>query len=317
MCRLAFSYVVVMQEKASDNSTVIKVVLVAAAIAVLYWTVLAKLGIDWWTDENYSHGLFVPLVVGWMVWSERAAISANLSRPATIIGLLGMVFAILMLTAGSLAAELFTQRISLVVIIAAVIVYFGGLRVIKPLVAPFLILLLAIPIPQILFNQIAFPLQLLASRLAVWGIRLFDVPTLRKGNVIEILPQGATQSILLEVVEACSGIRSLMTLVTLALVLGFLTKSNTEKARASLASMELGDLIRTLILMMAAVPIAVITNGVRVAATGIGTYYYGRQAVQGAVHDASGWLVYVGALILLLALNYLLTKFIGKGGKIK
>src|SRR5205085_12491603 len=130
----------------------------------------------------------------------------------------------MLLAAGTLGAELFTQRISFVMLVAGVILVLFGRRVLGLLAVPFALFLLAIPIPQIIFNRIAFPLQLWASQAAVWGIRLFEVPTLRKGNVIDILPQGSTQTISLEVVEACSGIRSLMTLVTLALVLAYFTR---------------------------------------------------------------------------------------------
>ncbi len=193
--------------------------LIAAALAVLYANVLAKLGFDWWTDENYSHGLLVPFVIGFIVWLEFDELKRAVEKPSVLLGFLLISFAFLMLLGGTLGAELFTQRISLVLMLAGIVVYFFGAKTLKSLVAPFLLLLLAIPIPQIIFNKIAFPLQIQASQAAVWGIRLFELPTVRKGNVIELLPRGATQIVALEVVEACSGIRSLMTLVTLALVL--------------------------------------------------------------------------------------------------
>lgn len=143
--------------------------------------------------------------------------------------------------------------------------------------------------------------------MAVWGIRLFEVPTLRKGNVIDILPRGSTQTISLEVVEACSGIRSLMTLVTLSLILAYFTRRGDG---GGLTNLSKGDLSGAVILMMAAILIAVLTNAARVTGTGVMTYYWGRQATDGAWHDASGWVVYVVALAMLLGLNAVLKRFL-------
>jgi len=277
---------------------------IAAAFVFLYATVIAKLARDWWSDENYSHGLLVPFVIGFIVWKEWPALKHAAQNGRLWLGGMIGVAAILLLFAGTLGAELFTTRISLVLMLAAIVVYLYGTKILSLLAAPFALLLLAIPIPQIIFNRIAFPLQIWASQMAVWGIRLFEVPTLRNGNVIDILPRGSTQTISLEVVEACSGIRSLMTLVTLALILAYFTR-NAENISGKLSS---SDFLRAILLMIAAIPIAVMTNAARVSSTGVLTYYYGKQASEGIWHEASGWLVYVAALALLLAANYLLQK---------
>ncbi|MGE3468422.1 MAG: exosortase C-terminal domain/associated protein EpsI, partial [Pyrinomonadaceae bacterium] len=276
---------------------------------VISASVMAHLGVDWWHDENYSHGLLVPFVIGMIIWRAWDALNPAAGRGSTIVGGGAIVIAILLLIAGTLGAELFIQRISLVLMLAGLTVYFFGTRLLNLLAVPFALLLLAIPIPQIVFNRIAFPLQIWASQMAVWGIRLFEVPTLRKGNVIDILPRGATQTISLEVVEACSGIRSLMTLVTLALILAYFTRRNEGR----LANLSTPDFWRAVLLMLLAVPIAVLTNAARVTATGVLTYYYGKQATEGTWHDLSGWLVYVVALGLLLGANYLL-KLVFRGG---
>ncbi len=283
--------------------------LIATALAFLYASVLAKLGFDWWTDENYSHGLLVPFVIGFIVWTELGALKKAAGKPQILPGGALVLLALLMFSGGSLGAELFTQRISLFVMLAGIVVYFFGARILKSLAVPFLLLLLAIPIPQIIFNKIAFPLQIWASQWAVWGIRLFEVPTVRKGNVFEILPRGATQVIALEVVEACSGIRSLMTLMTLALILAYFTRAKRDfTERENSGFLRNSDFWRTLILMFSAIPIAVLTNAARVSATGILTYYYGRQATESAWHTVSGWLVYLVALLLLILTNLALQK---------
>jgi exosortase D (VPLPA-CTERM-specific) len=290
-----------MGEKTLNSN--IRIIAVVAAIAFLYATVLAKLGGDWWSDENYSHGLLVPFVIGLIVWKEWDDLKSAVSDSWPLLGGVVVLGAILLLLAGTLGAELFTQRISLVLMLGGTIVYLFGVSILIRLAVPFVLLLLSIPVPQIIFNRIAFPLQIWASQMAVWGIRLFEVPTLRKGNVIDILSRGATQTISLEVVEACSGIRSLMTLVTLALILVYFTRRDEDGPFGNFSG---ADLLRAVILMILAVPIAVLTNAARVTGTGVLTYYYGKQATESAWHDASGWLVYVVALVLLIGANYLL-----------
>jgi EpsI family protein len=314
-----------MNPSAANLKNLWKPFLIAAALAFLYANVLVKLGRDWWTDENYSHGLLVPFVIGFIVWAEFEVLKKLARKPNVLFGAVVVLSAVVLLFAGTLGAELFAQRISFVVMLAGIVVYFFGTKILPILAAPFVLLLLAIPIPQIIFNKIAFPLQIWASQMAVWGIRFFGVPTLRKGNVIEILPEGATQIIALEVVEACSGIRSLMTLVTLALVLAYFTgekngDSELNNEKTWISRIKSFDFWRAVILMFAAIPIAVVTNAARVMATGVLTYYYGKQATENVWHEVSGWLVYVFALVLLLALNFVLKKFrrketnIGKDG---
>ncbi len=283
---------------------------ISAAIVFTYSTVLVKLGRDWWSDENYSHGLLVPFVIAMIVWREWETIASVPKRALPWLGGALVTAAMLLLFAGTVGAELFTQRISLVLMLAGIVVCLFGTRLLNLLAVPFALLLLAIPIPQIVFNRIAFPLQIWASQTAVWGIRLFEVPTLRKGNVIDILPRGSMQTISLEVVEACSGIRSLMTLVTLALILAYFTRRG---GRPVLGGFSFADLLRAAILMIAAVPIAVLTNAARVTATGIFTYYYGKQATESTLHEASGLLVYVAALLLLISVNHLLKKVLRRG----
>ncbi|HEX8247607.1 MAG TPA: VPLPA-CTERM-specific exosortase XrtD [Pyrinomonadaceae bacterium] len=284
--------------------------LAAATLAFLYASVLAKLGRDWWTDENYSHGLLVPFVIGFIVWLEFDELKKVSRKPSLIFGGALILSALLMLLAGTLGAELFMQRVSLVVMLGGAVVYFFGAKVLRLLLAPFVLLLLAIPIPQIIFNKIAFPLQIWASQMAIWGIRIFEVPSVRKGNVIELLPQGATQVVSLEVVEACSGIRSLMTLMTLALVLAYFTRAKKPSAENGwLDCLKDFDFWRTVILMFSAIPIAILTNAARVTATGVLTFYYGKQAAEGFTHDISGWLVYLVALGLLILVNFVLKKF--------
>lgn len=278
-----------------------KPLLIAAALAFMYAGVLARLGQTWWVDENYSHGLLAPLIIGYMLWTERERLFAATRKPQTIIGAIGIIVALFAAWAGVAGAELFTQRMSLVLMLASIVVYFWGFSILRLVIVPLVLLALAIPIPTIIFNKIAFPLQLFASRCAVEAMRLFDIPVLRDGNVIELMPLGGLKTKKLEVVEACSGIRSLMTLVTLAVVFAYFThpRSTNKGDGGWLASLRDFATWRSLLIVLSAIPIAIITNALRVSGTGVLAHYYGTEVADGFFHSFSGWVVYVLAFLLL------------------
>ncbi|HEY0544313.1 MAG TPA: exosortase/archaeosortase family protein [Pyrinomonadaceae bacterium] len=309
-----------------------KPVALVAALSFLYASVLAKLGHDWWTDENYSHGLLIPFIIGYIIWTERDTLKRAASRPQFWWGGALVSFALLALWGGTAGAELFVQRISLVLMLAGVVIYFWGFKLLRLAFVPLVLLLLAIPIPTIIFNQLAFPLQLFASRCAVWVMRAFGIPVLRQGNVIELMPRGAAVSKKMEVVEACSGIRSLMTLMTLAVVFAYFThprrrgdgtdgtgqKGNRTGFFASLKSY---GFWRSAILVLSAIPIAIVTNALRVSGTGVLTHYFGARVADGFFHYFSGWIVYLLAFILLMTIGWLLDRlshlFVGREGVVK
>jgi exosortase len=295
-----------------------KPVSIAAALAFAYSSVLAKLGYDWWTDENYSHGLLIPIVIGYILWLERERLSRVEARPSLLWGASLVLFALLALWVGTAGSELYVQRMSLALMLVGIIIYFWGGRLLRLLLVPLFLLLLAIPIPQIIFNKIAFPLQLFASRCAVWTMRLFDIPVLRQGNVIELMPRGARTTKKLEVVEACSGIRSLMTLVTLAVVFAYFTRPRGQDGDDAsgggfLQRIKGYGFWRAIILVASAVPIAIFTNALRVSGTGVLAHYYGTEIADGFFHSFSGWVVYIVAFLLLFAVGWLLDKIGGRG----
>ena len=289
---------------------------IAGALWFAYFSVLMKLGRDWWYDENYSHGLLIPFVIAFMLWQDRDRLTKVNPHPSTVFGAVGISISILMLWAGTAGAELFMQRISLITMLVSVVIYFFGARLLQFLFIPLVLLLLSIPIPQIIFNRIAFPLQLFASRCAVSAMSLFSIPVLRQGNVIELMPHGASEPKRLAVVEACSGIRSLMTLITLAVIYAYFTKgkapqsSDGNKPRRT----RLGDsfksfhLWRAVIVVASAVPIAILTNAARVSGTGVLAHYYGSRMADGFFHSFSGWVVYIAAAVLLFATAWILDR---------
>ena len=305
---------------AVDLKKLYKPVAIAGALSFVYVSVLMKLGRDWWYDENYSHGLLIPFVIAFMLWQDRDRLTKVNRHPGTVIGSVGISISILMLWAGTAGAELFMQRISLITMLVSVLIYFFGRRLLQFLVVPLGLLLLSIPIPQIIFNRVAFPLQLFASRCAVNAMWLLNIPVLRQGNVIELMPHGATEPKRLAVVEACSGIRSLMTLITLAVIYAYFTKprvaqtsgddddaNSQAKAYAVFLSVPFW---RALILIVSAVPIAILTNAVRVSGTGVLAHYYGTRVADGFFHSFSGWVVYIAAALLLFGTAWVFDRIV-------
>ncbi|HKP70291.1 MAG TPA: EpsI family protein [Pyrinomonadaceae bacterium] len=296
-----------MQQVVFDRSVVWKPIAVGLAIVFLYSAVLPKLFRDWWLDENYSHGLLMPFVLAYILWSERASLQQALRDPRPVVGFTVILAAVGLLLFGTLGSELFTQRVSLVVLLAGVTIYFFGFLVLRHVLVPLLLLLLSIPIPQVIFNNIAMPLQSIASRIAGYGLTAFGLDVARKGNVIELIPLGATQVVGLEVVEACSGIRSLMSLVALAVILVYLTRRENLNGNGGFFSfVKDPDFIRGILLVLSAVPIALITNSTRVTLTGIFTYYWNRQGSTGVLHDALGWVTFFSGLVLLVIFSEIL-----------
>ncbi|MGC4081787.1 MAG: EpsI family protein [Vicinamibacterales bacterium] len=260
----------------------------AAAAAVmflaLYRHVLVKLVHDWWTDDNYSHGfLIIPLAI-YLAWERRDRF-ATTAGAGSWWGLPVIAGSIAVLLAGVLGSELFLTRISLVgTVVGSVLFLFGWSRLLV-MAFPIGMLLLMIPLPAIIFNQIAFPLQLLASRVGEATLSSVEIPVLREGNVLVL----ANTS--LEVAEACSGIRSLVSLLTLGIVFGYFTDRRLW-VRITIA--------------LSTIPIAIIANGGRVAGTGIAAHRFGPEAAQGFLHEFSGWMVFVVAFLMMLALQRLI-----------
>lgn len=305
-----------------------QILAITSALIFAYATVLRKLGHDWWTDENYSHGLLIPFIIIFVLWSQRDRLINAARRPSTTLGLGAVLCALAALWAGTAGAELYLQRTSLVLMLAGTVLYFWGFNLLRLLVVPIFLLLLAIPIPAIIFNKVAFPLQLFASRCAVWAMTLFDIPVLRQGNVIELIPLGSLETKKLEVVEACSGIRSLMTLVTLAVVFAYFTHPRGDMPGSSdggdrsqgtgsnvssrvaqlLSSLKSYGFWRSMIIVLSAVPIAIFTNALRVSGTGVLARYYGTQVADGFFHSFSGWVIYVVAFLMLFGVGWLLDR---------
>jgi exosortase len=277
------------------ESTPCKLVLAGAtligAFVSLYYHIFIRLVHDWGTDGNYSHGFLVVPIAGYLVWERRSMLKATALRPRAS-GLLVVCGSLAILAAGVLGSELFLSRVSMLGVLAGSILFLAGWQYLRILAFPLGMLLISIPIPTIIFNQVAFPLQLLASRFGAAALGAAGVPVLREGNLMVLA------NTTLEVAEACSGMRSLMSLLTLGIIIGYFSDRRSW--------------VRV-VLSVATIPIAIFANAVRVAGTGIAAHYVGPQAAEGFLHAFSGWLVFVMALMLVLAVRQAVSVFAPAG----
>jgi exosortase len=242
-----------------------------ALLWLLYAHIVANLAQQWFEDPNYSHGFFVPICALLLVWINRKSWMGMALEPS-VFGLFFVVAAMSLLVVGTLGAELFLPRASLVVLLGGLVVYFAGWPMLRAVLGPWLVLFLMIPLPVILFNEFAFPLQVLASRSACSLLDLLQVPVLREGNII-ILP-----SMSLDVVEACSGLRSLMSLITVATLYGLFFERRVW--------------MRCL-LALVAIPVAVFANALRIVFSALLAQYVNHQLAEGFFHAFSGLLLFL------------------------
>jgi exosortase len=261
-------------------------VAIGGLLVFLYGPVLGALVSQWWTDPDYGHGFFVPIFSAYILWRERERLLTIEMQPNNF-GLPVMVGGICLLFLGSLGAELFSSRLSLLVLLSGVILFLAGWKALRAVSFPLSFLVFMIPIPVLVYNQITFPLQLLASRLATSWLEFVGLPVLRDGNVLVM------SNYSLEVVEACSGIRSLMTLVSLAVAYGYFAEKRNWM-RCSL--------------VILTVPIAIVTNAIRIMVAGMLAHRFGPAAAEGFLHEFSGWLIFLAALALLFAAHSILNQ---------
>lgn len=256
-------------------------VILAACFAPILW----RLGVQWSSDEDMSHGFFVPLVAGFIAWQQRDELSATEAKP-DMRGLAVVAWGALQLLIGTLAVELFLSRTAFVVTLIGIVWTLCGLRILRKLAFPLFLCFLMVPIPAVIYNSITFPLQLLASRLAEHALDILAVPVLREGNVLDLPNQQ------LSVVEACSGIRSLLSLTFLSLVYGYFFEKKSW--------------VRV-VLLLATVPIAIVANAGRVTFTGIMTQIKPELA-EGIFHSGAGWVIFMVALFALILFHQLLVR---------
>jgi exosortase len=256
-----------------------------ALLILAYFPILKPLVAQWADDPDVGHGFLVPLVAGYIAWQRREELQALEWKPAWW-GLLVLAWGMAQSYIGSLGAELFLQRTSLLITLVGILLVLGGAKVTKALAFPLLLLPFMIPIPAVIYNRITFPLQLFASSVAESVLNLLDIPVIRDGNVLTLASQQ------LSVAEACSGIRSLLSLSFLALVYAYFFDRKVWMRWA---------------LFIGVVPIAILANAGRVAITGI-LADFNPDLAHGFFHSLEGWIIFLIAFVGLLLLHVVVNR---------
>lgn len=250
-------------------------IVTALAFALLFWGPVLTTMRDWWSSPDAGHGLLLAPIALYLAWKRGVAEDA---RPQRWIGLSLIVTAVLMRYVGALAAELFTMRMSVFVAGGGLVIWRWGLPQLRHWWLPATLLFLSIPLPVLVLNTLAMPLQFQASQLGAALLEWRHVPVLLSGNVIHL--PGQT----LFVTEACSGLRSLSSLIALGVLIGGIWL-RTPPGRA--------------LLVLAAIPIAMLLNGIRVFLTGFLVYFVDPALGQGFMHVTEGWIIFVVAFLIL------------------
>jgi len=260
--------------------------LVLPLLAGMYYRIVPDMVKDWYHDENYSHGFLVPLIAGYFLWQRWPDLKERMVKPDGA-GLVVIVLGVFQLLVAWLGTEYFTMRSSLIVLLAGMTLFWFGREVLKGMALPLGYLIFMVPIPYIIYDMVAFPLKLFVTRVSVSFLKLVGVVVMREGNII-MFP--ATT---LEVADACSGIRSLISLLAIATAYSFLMKTSN---------------VRRWIIIFSAVPIAVATNALRVIVTGILAQWWGARAAEGFFHEFAGIAVFVLAMAMLAAFGELIRR---------
>jgi exosortase len=257
-------------------------ILFVVLVAVLSWLfapTAAGLGNEWLSSPDSSYGAILAVIAVLTAWKRRSGIAAAARTPGHFgagVAVLSGGLAVYLL--GLFAADVFVTRVSLVIVLAGVVWLVTGAAGARLYAAPLLFLLIAIPLPALVVNAITLPLQLMASRMAEWMLAAATIPVFRDGNVLEL------RSTSLQVAEACSGLRSVISLAAIGSLAAW--------------AMERSFLRRTVVIA-SALPIALVFNAVRIAATGAACEVWGPSAAKGGWHAFSGWLTFVCAMLAL------------------
>lgn len=258
----------------------------SAALLSLYFPIIRGLAADWSSNDNYSHGFFIPLISAYMVYTMKGELQKLPARPNNW-GILLLFAGLGQLYVASVGSEFFLQRTSLILVLLGAILYFWGTPVTRKVIVPVLYLLFMVPLPAIIWNKIAFPMQLFSSTITEHVVRLIGIPIFREGNVLNLAQTT------LEVVDACSGLRSLTTMFALAAAFAWFSDyANWKKC----------------LLFFSAAPVAIFANMIRLTATAGLASVYGEKVAQGFLHEFSGLFTFVFGLLLLIVINKILLR---------
>jgi len=252
----------------------------AVAFGILFWRPATTLANDWWSNPDAAHGLLLGPLAAVLAWRRGWVADAT---PQPRLGIAIMAGAVVLRYLSGLAAELFTMRMSLLAAIAGILVFTHGVRQVRHWWLPTVLLVLSVPLPAVLLNSLAFPLQFKASQMGAALLEWRHVPVRLEGNVLRLPGRS------LFVTEACSGLRSLTALLSLGILIGGLWLRSIP-ARA--------------FIVLAAIPVAMVLNGVRIFLTGFLSYFVSPALAEGVMHYSEGWAMFVVAFALLGAISW-------------
>lgn len=258
-----------------------------SALLFLYFPIFVELAHDWNTNDNYSHGFFIPIISAYIIYSNRNKLK-EIPLQINIAGLFLLILGFIQLIIAKTGSEYFLQRTSLILVLLGIVLFCLGVTFFKKTFLPILYLIFMIPLPAIIWNKIAFPMQLFSSFLTEKIITMVGIPLYREGNILH-LPETT-----LEVVAACSGLRSLLTMFALSAAFAILSSHKPWQKW---------------VLFLAAAPIAIFANITRLSTTALLASRYGGDVAHGFLHDFSGIVVFVVGLFLLVAVNTLLKTY--------
>jgi exosortase len=245
----------------------------------MYVRIIPGMVNDWYRDDNFSHGFIVPAIAAYFLWQRWPELKVRQVQPY-LPGIAVILLGVLQLLFAWFVTEYFTMRSSLIVLLAGMTLFWFGKEILKGMALPLAYLFFMVPIPYIVYETIAFPLKLFVTQVSVAFLRIVGVVVIRDGNII-MFP-----STTLEVADACSGIRSLVSLLAIAVAYAFSIRSTTA---------------RRWVIILSAVPIAVATNSLRVVVTGILAQWWGAKAAEGFFHEFAGMAVFMLAMVCLIA----------------
>lgn len=266
-----------------------------ALLLGVYYPIMPGLVNVWLEDSNNSHGLLAPLVAGYLVYQKRHYLKTYMADMqdlkynfwTTSFGLFILAGSLLMYSLFYVGHIEFVSRIMFILSLVSLVWYYFGLRLVKIILFPLLFLFFMVPIPVSLVNHITLPMKTFATNMAVPMIQMFNIPLVQEGNIIHLT------TCTLEVAEACSGIRSLVSMLMLGVLFAYMIKDNN---------------VKKIILVSFSPVIAIVVNVMRIMGTGILANFFGEKVARGYVHDVSGYLVFVLGFSILFLLFILLNK---------
>jgi len=265
----------------TQNSKSIIFLLIPLSLTALYYPVFTGLIHDWSTNDNYSHGFFIPIITAYMIYSIRLEL-VNLNIKPKNTGILLLIAGLVLLLTGKFGSVDFFLRLSMIIVLLGVLLFIWGTSFTKKVTVPILYLIFMIPLPAIIWNKIAFPMQLFSSNLTERTLQILGVAVFREGNILQLAETT------LEVIDACSGLRSLTTMFAISALIAWFSASSILK--------------KWMIFFMAG-PVAILCNTIRLVFTAILASKYGGDIAHSFLHDFSGFLTFSLGLVMLIGIS--------------